>query len=384
MIAAMLARVVVVCSGMTLASTSAAQVPITDRDYAIDYYEGIAIGDTRQVGMGGAGAALLVGTAGTLLNASAPAIRPTTDNDPWSWDWHFDYVTSTYSTDYDNNGIRGEAGSLITVGLGARVGDWGAALTLNSDSRPITADDWSASALHARFALAKWFPRRDLSVGAGLHGVVFQVFDDREDLLFAIRGTGVMWGATWVPSGRDFRLAASVESQILGGDTDAKCDPNDCQGYILPNEVVSGARVVAGVSYRFGPTPWNEQVKLTFRDERALTIAADVHLTAPTEDAYGIEAFGRKELQRSGASFELGVRAGAEYEWLPGRLRLRAGSYYEPARFSGERGRIHGTFGIELRFLEFHLFGRRRMRVSFTGDRARQFQNFSFGVGFWH
>ena len=37
--------------------------PIVDRNYAIDLYDGVAIGNTAMVGMGGAGAA---------LDASAP------------------------------------------------------------------------------------------------------------------------------------------------------------------------------------------------------------------------------------------------------------------------------------------------------------------------
>jgi len=43
-------------------------LPITDRNYAIDLYDGVAIGNTAMVGMGGAGAALINGTAGALIN----------------------------------------------------------------------------------------------------------------------------------------------------------------------------------------------------------------------------------------------------------------------------------------------------------------------------
>jgi len=50
---------------------------ITNRDYAIDLYDGVAIGSTASVGMGGTGAALITGTSGTLINPSAMAMRPT-------------------------------------------------------------------------------------------------------------------------------------------------------------------------------------------------------------------------------------------------------------------------------------------------------------------
>src|SRR5688572_33439286 len=45
--------------------------PITSRDYAIDFYDGVAIGNTAMGGMGGAGAAHVLGSAGPLLNPAA-------------------------------------------------------------------------------------------------------------------------------------------------------------------------------------------------------------------------------------------------------------------------------------------------------------------------
>ncbi len=112
--------------------------PITDRDYAIDFYDGVAIGNTAWVGMGGAGAANIVGTAGTLINPSAPAVRLTTDTDDWSWDYHIDVLTGTLSTDYDNNGVVSEdaGASLVTLGIGGRYHDWAAAATLTAQTAP--------------------------------------------------------------------------------------------------------------------------------------------------------------------------------------------------------------------------------------------------------
>ena len=43
---------------------------------------------------------------------------------------------------------------------------------------------------------------------------------------------------------------------------------------------------------------------------------------------------------------EVGARLGAEWEALPGRLRARLGTYWEPSRFDGVGGRIHGTDGF--------------------------------------
>src|SRR4051794_5885449 len=114
------------------APAAQADGPITDRNYAIDFYDGVAIGDTAWVGMGGAGAALIVGSAGTLINPSAPAVREPTDPDRGSWDYHFDYLPGKYSADYDNNGVVRPANGgaqLLTLGLSGRYHDWAAAVT---------------------------------------------------------------------------------------------------------------------------------------------------------------------------------------------------------------------------------------------------------------
>jgi hypothetical protein len=47
-------------------------------------------------------------------------------------------------------------------------------------------------------------------------------------------------------------------------------------------------------------------------------------------------------------------------------------------------GAVPRRFGIDLRVLEFHLWGPRRGRLSFTGDVASQYRNLAFAIGFWH
>ena len=121
-----------------------------------------------------------------------------------------------------------------------------------------------------------------------------------------------------------------------------------------------------------------------FRDEHSLTITTDVLVTGDSPNAYGIEAFGLQQLQRSGRHSAISVRGGAEVEALPGRLRLRMGSYWEPERFVDQGGRLHFTFGMELRVFEFWLIGTRRGRLSFTGDVASRYRNVAVSIGFWH
>jgi len=366
----------------------AAADPIVDRDFAIDFYDGVAIGDTAQVGMGGAGAASVAGSAGTLLNASAPAVRRTTDNDRWSWDYHLDALTGTYSSDYDNNGIvtdEASGASLVTAGLGLRVGDWAGAVTLTGQTAPLEGSTLRADALRAKLVVARWLPRRDVAVGGGFQGVLFQLTPEDDEPLFGITGVGLLAGVTWLPRMERFRAGLSLETGIVGGAVSTSaCDPSNCQGYILPSQVEAAGRVIAGVAYRWAATAWNQLVPQKFRDERALTVATDLVFTGATENGHGIEAFGMQELQRSGSTPVISIRGGAEFEWLPGRLRVRAGSYWEPARFEGVGGRVHGTIGLDVRVFEFHLFGLRRGRISGTADLAARYRNLALSIGFWH
>ncbi len=374
--------------------------PITDSNYSIELYDGVALGNTAVVGMGGATVALAIGTAGTLFNPSAPAVRPTTDKDWWSWDYHIDYLNASLSSDYDNNGFtRSDGGTaLITGGFGLRFHDWAGAITLTQQDAPLVdafvmtpagaMTPLEAHVLRIQFALARWFPKLDTAIGISAQTAIFELAPDCADpgcdALFDVSGGGIELGATWVPREQSFRIGAALASPIAGGDVSG-CDPMDCVGWILPEKIVTPWRLAVGGAYRFAPTHWNQLVPGYFRDEKSVTVTADLIVTGSSENAFGLEAFGQHELQRSGRHPSLGVRAGAEYEWVPGRFRVRGGSYWEPGRFVGVSGRLHATFGVEVRVLEFWFWGSwRRGRISLTTDVADHYRNGGLSVGFWH
>ncbi len=369
--------------------------PVTDRNYAIELYDGVPIGNSATVAMGGAAAANAMGTSGTLINPSAPAVRPTTDTDPWSLDYHLDYLLSTASSDYNNAGVIAASNggvSLLTFGVGGRAKDWGIAITASYATAPLESSGaLQAQTLRSKLALAHWVPELDMAFGADVQYAEFDLETNCTNTitctrLFSIQGVGFEGGWTWIPRLRSIRFGAAVSSRAIGGTVTAdQCpDKTNCDGYILPDSVTSPGRVVAGFAYRFAETEWNQLVGGTFRDEPALTIAADLSITGSSQNAYGLEAFGMHELQATGKHLAVSPRAGAEWECLPGRLRLRAGSYFEPERFDGVPGRWHATFGLQLRALEFHAWGRRRGSLTLTGDVAERFQNVGISIGFWH
>jgi hypothetical protein len=373
--------------------------PIVDSNYSIELYEGGVIGNTAVVGMGGAAVAMAVGTSGTLFNPSAPAVKPTTDTDVWSWDYHLDYLTGSLSTDYDNNGFTSANGgtSVATGGLGGRYRDWAGAITLTYLGAPTEGEfmrpsggtaPLDASLTRIQVAGARWIDRIDTSIGLSLTTGLFQFKPSCTDAecaaLFEATGTGLELGATWAPRLRSFRLGGALSSAIIGGNTKG-CDPANCAGWTLPDSIVAPVRFATGFAYRFSGSDWNQLVGGHFRDERSVTLATDLIVIGPSEDAYGLESFGNQRLQRSGRHTNFSLRSGVEYEWLPGRLRVRGGSYWEPGRFVGVSGRLHVTFGLELRALQFWLWSKpRRGRISITGDFADRYRNGSLSIGFWH
>jgi hypothetical protein len=390
--------VVAICAG-SAASAAPPTSPITDSNYSIELYDGVAIGNTAVVGMGGATVAMAIGTSGTLFNPSAPAVKPTTDTDPWSWDYHLDYLVGTLSTDYDNNGFTSENGgtSVFTAGAGVRIGEWGVAVTLTSLDAPVAAETMlpdgrtvglDASTLRGQLAIARWVNRLDTALGVSITNGVFAFSPDCagtgcEDL-FSVGGAGLELGATYVPRMQSFRVGAALSGAISGGEL-AGCDPSDCVGWILPEKVVLPPRLATGVAYRWAKTAWNQLVGGHFRDEKSVTVAADLVITGPSENAYGLESFGNHVLQRAGRHNSVSLRGGAEYEWVPGRLRLRGGSYWEPSRYVGVPGRLHVTFGLEVRVFQFNFWGTpRRGRISLTSDVADRYRNGGLSVGFWH
>lgn len=380
--------------GIALGGRASAQElpPIEDRDFALDLHTGAALGSVRIVGMGGTAVAAAEGSAGTLANPAAAAVRLTTSKGSWDWDFHLDALQAVGGSDLDNNGIEGTDGfgtSLETTGLAGMLHGWGLAFVGTSATATVSsasaAEPLEARTLAAKIAIARELLAQTWTVGAAVRIGQFEL-ERAGAPLFSLSGAGLELGGLWRPPRTDWRVGASIALPITGRDVVVGgCDPADCEGYVLPARVAVPWQVAAGVAWRWAPTRWNQAVPWRFRDEPAILLAADVVVTGAVDGGAGLEAFGDQVLQRSGRTTSVSLRAGAEWEWLPGRLRLRAGSYWEPGRFDGVGGRLHGTFGAELSLFQFRLWSwDLRTRVSATGDVASRFANAGLSVGFWH
>jgi hypothetical protein len=128
----------------------------------------------------------------------------------------------------------------------------------------------------------------------------------------------------------------------------------------------------------------NQTIDGQFRDEYQLTLGLDLMVVGALANAYSIEEFAAKRLQPSGAATTYSPHAGVEAEVIPGWLRLRAGSYFEPSRYPDVDGRVHATGGLEVRLFGFKLGQERRVSIQLAGDVASRYHNVGFSVGFWN
>jgi hypothetical protein len=194
--------------------------------------------------------------------------------------------------------------------------------------------------------------------------------------------------AMFRPHEKSYRIGASARLPSFAGAVTNMCgsDPADCRGFVRPTGSQLPWQIGLGFAWRLAASEWNaDGATPRFRDERALFLAADLELVSAVPDGVSIAGFVTRTALPSSRSPSLVARLGAEYEIIPGRLRLRAGSYWEPGRVAGRTGRVHGTGGLEVRLFRFNFRDReRRVRLALAVDAAERYQNSGLSIGFWH
>jgi hypothetical protein len=375
----------------------------TNRNHTIDMHQGSAIGSSRIVGMGGTAVASAEGSSGILINPAAPGVRPSTSNDVWDWDFHFETRTPKFGSDFENNGIEDTASNIrptLTAGLVFQYKEWGFGFSvLNSsttnDQEMNGTSSLTTAADFVKLSLARHLLDGQVVVGGGIRGVGLLLssidVSGQQTKLLELTGQSVEVGAVLKPNKSDYRLGASFSAPVLSTETSIEnCDPLNCAGYIVPGKVKLPWQVAVGIASRRAKTPWNIQSKERWRDEKALRWGVDLILTGKTKRGAGLQAFGQHELQPSGRKTTFSLRGGVEYEWVPGRLRVRGGSYFEGSRFKDPEGedipgRLHLTMGLEWRFWQFRFWGQHyRTQLSFWADGAEQYAASGISLGFWH
>ncbi len=372
-----------------------------DRNHTIDLYLGSALGSARIIGMGGTATAIAEGSSGMLSNVAAAGVRPATSNDTWDWDWHLDSHSARPGVDFDNNGKDDETlGFLptVTAGLVVQRRRWGIGFTMLAREVVHAGQDEVqvfSETMRVKLGISRSLFEDQLVLGFGLRTIFLSVerssADPNRDTdpLLSLSGIGPDFGLVWKPSVHNIRAGVSLSPPIVSNESEEHCDPQDCFGYVLPEKVKAPWTVGLGIAYRKADSVWNRQVKTHWRDEKALVLAGDLIVNGRTKRGVGLEAFAQHQLQPSGRKVTLSFRGGAEYEWVPGRFRIRGGSYWEGGRFrdaTGDdiSGRLHATAGFDWRIWSFGFWGSPyRLRLSFAIDVADRYGNSGISLGFW-
>jgi len=123
-------------------------------------------------------------------------------------------------------------------------------------------------------------------------------------------------------------------------------------------------------------------------NRRYLQLSASLLVSGPVEKAIGVESFLSQTIHRSGQKTVYSPRLGAEVGVIPEWLKVRGGTYLEPTRFETSDPRLHGTFGLDLRLINWNVFGLWPddyvWRLGAGGDTARDYFTWGVTIGGWY
>jgi len=113
-------------------------------------------------------------------------------------------------------------------------------------------------------------------------------------------------------------------------------------------------------------------------------------VSGPVKNAVGVESFLQRVVDHSGDRVVASPHLGVESEVVPNWLKLRAGLYGEPTRFSNNRAgpRMHTTVGFESKLFGWSVFGiwdkDAQWRVQASVDSSQRYFAWSASIGIWH
>lgn len=355
-------------------------------------------------------------------------------------------------TDFANRGERGDPRLIertdrflyLSAGAMLQVGRFGLGVLADAlqydvaPAQPATAGGEASPGLALEYArthatAAYTFFDHQLVLGVGARIVLLRVQErgpgalDRlrgvfRSGLLAMAGAAPEVGAVIKPTSQPWRVGVTARAPVLGQITEAAL-PADAGvsrtgSFVTPRRIVQPWEIETGVALQLGPRPLNprwidpkeheagaratgpalEEEKKALRAQRKaryenwphehVLLTASLLLTGASAEAVALEGFLDQRRELVGRRVSIAPRFAAESEVLPQLLRMRAGVYLEPSRFSDGTPRQHFTFGGDVRLVKTSLFGILGddfvLGVSPFLDLAPRYQSFGLGLGAWH
>lgn len=178
---------------------------------------------------------------------------------------------------------------------------------------------------------------------------------------------------------------APLPTKTWAAQSDWLREPQDpefrrAEGERIANEEQELQRAIATAERRYDSA-------IAALSRRYVLVSLDLVFVGATDQGIGLEAFLNQERVASGQRPSLAFRVGAEGEPIPNQLRVRLGSYLEPARFTGVHPRLHATVGGDLKLFSFDIFGLVNpfeLRLTASLDIAESYRSVGISVGLWH
>jgi hypothetical protein len=382
----------------------------------VEYHEGPVNSSQRVIGLGGAFVSVGEGADAHLVNPAAFALRsPFFGNDWFDWDVAlsvFSVLGGENDLDQSRHGEALDLAQLGQIGFNVKLGRLGLGFHMRSQDLRLRVpgggppDPVTAAPTDAWYAWVQRFGGLGLAWALDEGQLVLGTVLSLGTADLAHTGSGAAlhlssqlefghWGLVWAPRGEPWRAGLALRMPVTMRPVDALGQPvpapSTLGALVPPAGIRLPWQVAVGASWMRGARPYNLRpsygalplpagataAEAIPRDY--LLLSADLVLTGPGAGALAAQSYlaGVGEPARYGASVSL--RAGAEREWLPDRLTLRAGSYYDPSRYTGELGRLHLTGGLDLRLTLGW-----KWRLGWCFDVASRYRNTAFGLGFWH
>lgn len=355
---------------MALASVAGSLLAAPALAQSFDGYQNTLLASPRVLGMGGAFIGVGEGSEGFFRNAASLANRKKAEEGGFKIELSLDVafnVSGDIDLDGDGTAAAAEGVSLIDNAVALRLGHFALgylALGRNADYGNGAQGTVRRGVIGAGYAFADgaWV------VGAGPS--FYTLAATRGATHAELSVTGLDLGVLWRPPSMPWRFGAVMRT---GGTAE-----NAAATAHFPGELGAGV----SWSQRSDGRPYNfvfgADVPDT-TDHRYVMLSADLTLVGSSPDGVSVESF-VTGAPKVGGHAGIAPHAGVDSEVLDERLRLRAGSYIEPARFSGVLGRPHATCGFDFRLFDFLFW---RIKIGAAVDVASQYRNVVLGLGTW-
>ncbi len=396
-----------------LAATAALAAPAAAQDINdlnVDFFQGPINSSGRVIGLGGAYTGIAEGADGHLSNPASYATRYVYEaDDTWAWDFAFsgldDAGRNRQTFDLSGRGVYDSA-NFGQLGIDAKYKEYGFGIHSFGQIYTMTVDNEDGSQTTFEYdqnfvslGFAHNFSQGELVLGASLLGGLATIAElnvvGKPIGALEMQGGGLQFGALWARPDKNYRLGASFRTPIIMTQQESDTFTGELVTEFgklrVPNSVIIPLELSLGASALFGPRQYNitptfgrplpegQDPPLRLLERRYLLVSADVILTGPADAAIGVQDFLAQQVQQSGRTASIGLRAGVESEFWEDLMQARAGAYFEPSRFDATPGRLHLTGGLDYHFTLYW-----EWKIGLTFDLARRYSNVGLGLGFWH